>query len=564
MTNSLPIHTSRPTLFRPRRLVSLAVMVLVAPWLLQPAAGQLTDAFWQDVVGGSFQDGTHWSINQEPDTDNRAIFDMADSYTVTFEDNAATGALRFDAGTVTFDISDGVDSFTYNAGPVDLNGGNLTLIMGTLSSGGSETWLENATLQVTGVGTEWIGSEEFRMRHNTNLILNGGASMTLSDDFMIAWGNDEQIDVNISGAGTQLTITGSKHLRIGRGRVRGEMVVSDQAQVNIGGQLDLGWGDRQNASFPGYTVRVESGGEISVGANLRISSQDRVGNTGGVENTLEITGTDSLVEVQDYVWVGERRNANNDGTGSNTGILHMLNGGVMRSGLSTGTVDVSIGYGDAGGGVDHGYGIGEVLIDGAGSRWEIGTQDNLPVIRLGRQGGIGSVEVRDQGLLDSPSGDIEVLTEESELLITSTQLGTASGRIEAGSLSFVEDSLFRLTLSDADAGQPLITLGEGSFFVSGLLDPGLANLELDLVSGYNPAVNTEFILVNYGDWSGEFFKFDGQALTNGEIFEAAGQLFQVDYGAVGGAGALTLTVIPEPHSVVLGLLALAILLRRRR
>jgi uncharacterized protein with beta-barrel porin domain len=88
-------------------------------------------------------------------------------------------------------------------------------------------------------------------------------------------------------------------------------------------------------------------------------------------------------------------------------------------------------------------------------------------------------------------------------------------------------------------------------------------------------LGTKLTLMSYtGDWNGGFFTYDNQTLNNGDTFIFSGATWQFFYDDtvagsnftedLTGTSFVTMTVIPEPATALLGGLGMLALLRRRR
>jgi hypothetical protein len=142
--------------------------------------------------------------------------------------------------------------------------------------------------------------------------------------------------------------------------------------------------------------------------------------------------------------------------------------------------------------------------------------------------------------------------------------GASVGTLGTGALSLNTGSTFAYELNTtAVTGDLLNANGNLSF-------DGTVTLSLtDLGSNSLLALGTKFTLISYfGSWDGDTFS----GFADNSEFTSLGNQWRIDYNDVsagsanGGtySNAVTLTVIPEPASALLGSLGLFLLLRRRR
>ena len=62
------------------------------------------DVSWTNPSGGIFSDGSNWSTGAAPGTNDRALLDLANAYTVVFTADAATAGLSVPQGQVELDL----------------------------------------------------------------------------------------------------------------------------------------------------------------------------------------------------------------------------------------------------------------------------------------------------------------------------------------------------------------------------------------------------------------------------------------------------------------------------
>jgi|GEM_PF-6736629 len=122
----------------PGRVCSYSILIVIG--LAAPAAA--ADLFWDGLLvfdttpSGVFSNADNWhddmgvGVANAPTIGDSAIFDLNDTYTVTFSQNEASDLLNVSAGDVTF-LSDSatlrIYSISSGAADANINGGNLTI-----------------------------------------------------------------------------------------------------------------------------------------------------------------------------------------------------------------------------------------------------------------------------------------------------------------------------------------------------------------------------------------------------------------------------------------------------
>lgn len=139
---------------------------------LVTSANAAVDSHWSTAADGTFSTAGNWSLGV-PGAADKATFDPAGTYKVTFDGNVTNTDLLVSDGTVTFDL--GGNTYTQTASTVVAGGGNPSLKV------------ENGTLQTTGV-QGWVGSAATsnKMTISTGAVWDLGAN-TLK----VGYGNGE-------------------------------------------------------------------------------------------------------------------------------------------------------------------------------------------------------------------------------------------------------------------------------------------------------------------------------------------------------------------------------------
>ncbi len=199
---------------------------------------------WNTDASGFFHDGANWDKGTAPDGldhDVNIIRGAADP-TVTYDATSGTRTVKSLATEETLVVSGGdltvIDTLTVGAaGTVEMSGGALTT-GGLDNSAGGTLMFSGGALTVDG-GTFDPGVADYHLGSDggdPELTLTNGAQLSL-DNLGVA-GDEFPATLNLSGAGTTLTVTGG--VAIGFvdlfwGPGEGEVTVTDGAQVSSNG-----------------------------------------------------------------------------------------------------------------------------------------------------------------------------------------------------------------------------------------------------------------------------------------------------------------------------------------
>jgi autotransporter-associated beta strand protein len=154
--------------------------------------------------------------------------------------------------------------------------------------------------------------------------------------------------------------------------------------------------------------------------------------------------------------------------------------------------------------------------------------------------------------------------------------GASIATFASGTLDMLDASTFEYEVdsSVATASGADLMIVSGDLNLTGTVNLTLTDLA-SLATAFAP--DTTFSLINYsGTWNGGLFTFGGDEIGNGESFTAGLNIWRLDYNAAEGGSNFSgeylggsdrfvnITVIPEPSTVLLGVLGAVALLRRRR
>jgi hypothetical protein len=264
----------------------IALTLLAASVLPAGAASIVWDGNGGVPPNGVFQTANNWNPNQVPVAGVSVLFNINNTYNVTFTANAASDQLQVTAGTVSF-LSDSTTARTYNiSGSWDL-----------LANGGS-------TLNVGATGLP--------------------VALNMGDQFLIGTtmgsGNGTVV---VSGPGSQLNSTSSLYHMIGYGYT-GMLTYQNDATGSITGNLQVG--DSVYDVTRGY-LNVLSGADLTT-QNLLVGRDNTSASTG----TVAVSGSGST-----FTQTGSATLTIGSASG-NSGLVDVSSGGVFNSGTSAGTV----------------------------------------------------------------------------------------------------------------------------------------------------------------------------------------------------------------------------------
>lgn len=576
------------------------------------------DVFWNNSLGGDFSGGANWTSGDAPDADDHAIFDLGTAgYTVTsLQDHTVS---RFLIGTDDVTLSLGTQTINVvgEAGQrlrvADGAGDNgaLRLVSGTIVTpglgvaaiGGSSGLLElsgtQARLQIVGpFGENQVGGSEgdagvvrvlsgaqFAVASNVFLGRNGGSGVvTVADaDSELSVGGTLAVGllahgelyvrdggrleagmlaianqgVNPSGAvevldGSEISVSG---LILVAGAGNGSLTVRD-GNVQSGSQLLIGLDPGAVGS-----LTVESGGQLTSGR------QGSASGTSGIVGRGEGSEAEALVSGTGSEWVQDGNLiigwAGMGGLNiEQTGLVESQRGQLGRTSTGNGTVSV----------VD------------ADSRWSVAEDLTL--------GGTEAVQ-GGQGLLEVGLGARVDVGQTLRSWASGTVNLTAGGTIEVGSV------VSPLAAGTVGVGPGGTLSGNGTIIGDvvndgGTVAPGSSPGALHITGNYNQLPGSILDLEIGGLLQGTEYDqllVSGDLLLEGDVRVAFVNGFQPDVGDTfdlitaggssfapamlsfmnapagfeytatldGGVFALTVTAVPEPGTLMLLALAMALL-----
>ena len=227
-------------------LRSITLMVLGA---LFAAAAPAADRTWNNAAGGAFATAANWSGTLVPGTADRAIFNLAGPYTVTFAGNVTNdklwingGQVSFDLGGSSYELTNVTSGLTVGNGAIwSLAGGGTLRSTGTFQLGGAAGAGE---IRLSGADTEWIytGSLSVGASNSGTLRIAAGAAVSTSTIGYIGLQSGGTGSVTVTGAGSQWTV--GDILYVGRLGGSGNLRIADGGSVSsltgsIGGNLQI-------------------------------------------------------------------------------------------------------------------------------------------------------------------------------------------------------------------------------------------------------------------------------------------------------------------------------------
>jgi fibronectin-binding autotransporter adhesin len=425
----------------------------------------------------------------------------------------------------------GVNTYT---GGTELIGGTLSVNAMSGIGTGYLALKNNSTFQYTGAGSETRGGIFWFDNSNTNLeVTNASASLT----FWRTGGSHNQ----------QLIKTGAGTLRYGaNGDNNGASARVDSGVLESISSVGNNFGN----------VTVNSGGTFRLGttdgASVAIAADRQIWNGGSV--TLNAGG--SFLQ---------------NGMNETVGTLNLNGGSISGAGtLTVGTViNAQAGSSDtilAGAAGLTKTTAGTLTLTGANTYSGVTNVTAGTLLVNGTNSGTGAVTVGAAGTLGG-SGSFAGSVNVTGVLAP----GTSIESLGTGALSFGATSTFAYELDSSAFNGDLVDS-------TGTLDitPGAVLTLTQLASG-SLAINSKLTLINYtGGWvNTELFTYLGNTLNDGDTITLGSNQWLFDYNDImggsnftsdqtGATSFVTMTVVPEPASALLGGLGMMLLLRRRR
>ncbi len=518
-----------------------AVLLLSACWAsIAHAGNDVWDANGAIPPNGIWGTNANWVDASTPGNGDTATFNLADSYTVTFNANPlAIQSLTVSNGSVSFVSSGGVRTLNVNSagGPQDVSitGGATTLTLGTAAG--------NAVNLNIG--------DDLSVQNDAILFINFGSDVTADDFSSTGLGGT----VSVSGAGSSLVLSSAGvNNFIGRVGTDGFLLIADNSTGNsIAG--NLGIADSFSVNRSGGVV-ISGGSSLSLAGNLTLANQNLAGQ--GADFTID-EASSSFTQT----------GATNITVGSATNGTATINVGAFGSGatFSTGTGTMTI---NATGTVNIGSGTttgtfnanGDVTINGGTLNRDKFSAFNLADGKTMtiQNGGIANFGPRSYSTANATynitgagsemktlsSGFSDIATRLS--IVNGAQVNVSSGgQVSSFGLSIDDTS----TLMIADGGQvssqgsSFITFSSGAVTVTGAGSTWTNGSQLSIGG-------TLTIAAGGTVFSGAFF------LTSGEIVGSAATVTVTGAGSTWtnggglsvGAGSGTGTLIIEDGGIV--------------
>lgn len=364
------------------------------------------DYVWNEPLGGVFDDPMHWTPAGPPSTGDRAIFDLPDSYTVTFPGNQTFtnakllvngGEVRLDLSGSTYILShtgDGNPSIAIgdqSSGPVDaaltMSNGNIMpkeLVLGRWPENSGRLLLDHAAwianenfcnIGVAGYGEFNLVNQSSAIHQSSSLGFeeSGEGNLTL-DGTDARWDVTDEIVVGRAGTGTMFVanaaeatarrlVAGELSTGVGHVLIEGggtlNITESQQPGLVVGSQgygfLGVQTGGRVFSTATMYFAdQTNSGGDLDIlsGATVDVIGELAMGRSNGAESIGLLDDAD--LAIHGHLIVGGHAGINDGGTGDLT---------ISGSGHAEAE---HVRVGDGAGG------IGTLSVDGADSRMEIG------------------------------------------------------------------------------------------------------------------------------------------------------------------------------------------------
>ncbi|MCC6970986.1 MAG: hypothetical protein IT434_12275 [Phycisphaerales bacterium] len=334
---------SRPLAARPQSRIARLIGLAGLATGLAASSAQAQTLNWTNGAGGSAATITNWSPNQLPNASSLLVWNLANTYTVTWNSSVtASNSHTLKKGVVTYTLSSPhtIGAGGLKVGDVSGDAATLTLTTGTLNSVGTAI-VGNAsgssgTLNVNDDDAELIitgATGDLTIASNSPGVLNvtGGGLVQVSDQFIGGNNSTGASTITISGATNTLPLTRSRLIvngigtssRFGQGG-DATVAISNGALAQFAGDLVVSNG---SASASAVTVAglgglVPTEAELSVAGDLLLGRNTSGGTAAGAA-TLNINA-DGLVGVGGTLFVG----GDPDG---GSAVLHTATGGVVTA-----------------------------------------------------------------------------------------------------------------------------------------------------------------------------------------------------------------------------------------
>lgn len=421
-----------------RRIHVLRKAAVVGIVMFCARSAALADSNWTNTSGGLWNAPTNWNPNTVPTGASAAIFDLANTYTVTFDISPSISLFEVDTGTVTFAL--GGRTLTTTAAFGSIIGGSpgvtgrLTVTDGTLSTAGVAIGFASTDTGILTIstGAEWFqnsGAFSVGASGNGTLTVNSGAQLS-TIAAIIGSGTTSFGAATVTGSGTQWLNNGS--LTVGSFGTGSLTISSGGNGVFSGGNLIIGSSSSSSGTVTvsGSSSLLDTGSSaITVGSNgqgqLNISTGATANSTGGIiANGPSSSGTVTIS--------GSGATWNAAGTGSNVVIVasgSSSNGMLTISGggtLLTGSGACAIGSGLSS--------SGTVTVTGNGSNWT-----TTGAITVGSSG-TGALNVTSGGTVTT-TGGMTITATNGTLTVDGGTVDVGGNFTRSGALNFNDGTL---------------------------------------------------------------------------------------------------------------------------
>lgn len=335
-----------------RSLLLPAFILVVGQSLLFSAERE-----WLTAAGGDFGTDLNWSDSQAPGEFDTAMFDLGETFTVTFGNNHTNAFANIANGNVTFSLSPATTytiTDTFTVGSVASQAPTLTVSGGAGSSLSVAAWVVGSGLNAQPVTTTITGSETqvnvsgaFSSNpHAGDLFvtrIENGATMSIGGGLSF----DNRSNVTVSGSGSRLELTGALNndngvsvLKVEAGGVMDSGFASLAARTSNMTAVVTGanseWnnsairlGERPNTNKRA-TVLVTEGGTITTSGELRTHTDHT-----GDNHQLVVAGTGSHWSVGSFYIAGRGPGQTNPIYATGQTSLAVVDGGSTSATLMT-------------------------------------------------------------------------------------------------------------------------------------------------------------------------------------------------------------------------------------
>ncbi len=317
--------------------LTLAVGVMIAS-TASPANADGIESHWIAVAGGAFENPDNWD-GPLPDATVTAIFDLANTYTVTFGENAFSDRVLLGNGVVTYDLG----GFGYSL--MNSIATTPSVVVGDLAKGIAQLTIINGAINAkfTNIGEVAGASGSLFVTDGSDLINDFHLRVGHNGDGVFELSNGSTATSFVISIGIKDSVTGSATVT----GIGSELLADSALTVALAGtgNLSIMDGATTTTNYAVIGEQLNANGSVTVdgsGSTLTVDGPFDIGQTG--QGSLEIIDGGHVVATN-FVTVGT--------------FLEPVQDPIFG-------------------------GVGEIIVDGAGSLFDIQGDLHIGFIAYGR------------------------------------------------------------------------------------------------------------------------------------------------------------------------------------